>query len=156
QLLVPNIKGVDAMDFAAFWAAYDEVVKRARTATLQPEDFSGTTITLTNPGTIGTVHSVPRLMRGQGAIIGVGAMDYPAEYQGSSPETIARLGVSKVLTLTSTYDHRAIQGAQSGEFLGLVHKQLGGLDGFYARGCVALRVPYEPVRWVADAATDEE
>ena len=111
QLLVPNIKGADEMDFAQFWEAYESLVRHARAGTLQPEDFQGTTITLTNPGTIGTMHSVPRLMQGQGAIIGVGAMDYPAEYQGTSSETIARLGVSKVLTLTSTYDHRVIQGA---------------------------------------------
>ena len=156
QLLVPNIKSADTMDFAQFWAAYDAVVKKARTGTLQADDFAGTTITLTNPGTLGTVHSVPRLMQGQGAIIGVGAMDYPAEYQGASDETIARLGISKVMTLTSTYDHRVIQGAQSGEFLGLVHKKLLGLDGFYDRVFVALRVPYEPVRWVQDATTSEE
>ncbi len=156
QLLVPNIKSADTMDFAQFWAAYDAIVKKARTGTLQADDFAGTTITLTNPGTLGTVHSVPRLMQGQGAIIGVGAMDYPAEYQGASDETIARLGISKVMTLTSTYDHRVIQGAQSGEFLGLVHKKLLGLDGFYDRVFVALRVPYEPVRWVQDATTSPE
>lgn len=156
QLLVPSIKDAGDMDFAQFWEAYEAVVRHARAGTLQASDFQGTTITLTNPGTIGTVHSVPRLMQGQGAIIGVGAMDYPAEYQGSSAETIARLGISKVLTLTSTYDHRVIQGAQSGEFLALVHKKLLGIDGFYDRVFVALRVPYEPVRWVADAATDEE
>ena len=154
QLLVPNIKAADDMDFAQFWAAYENVVRHARAGTLQPSDLQGTTLTLTNPGTIGTVYSVPRLMQGQGAIVGVGSMDYPAEFQGTSAETIARLGVSKVLTLTSTYDHRVIQGAQSGEFLGLVHKKLLGLDGFYDRVFVALRVPYEPVRWVADATTD--
>ena len=150
--LVPNIKGADDMDFAQFWEAYESLVNHARAGTLQPSDFQGTTLTLTNPGTIGTVHSVPRLMQGQGAIVGVGSMDYPAEFQGASADTIARLGVSKVLTLTSTYDHRVIQGAQSGEFLGLVHKKLLGLDGFYDRVFVALRVPYEPVRWVADTA----
>ncbi|WP_082096198.1 multifunctional oxoglutarate decarboxylase/oxoglutarate dehydrogenase thiamine pyrophosphate-binding subunit/dihydrolipoyllysine-residue succinyltransferase subunit [Demequina flava] len=155
QLLVPNIKGADDMNFASFWSAYEDVVKRARTGALQASDFKDTTITLTNPGTIGTVHSVPRLMQGQGSIIGVGAMDYPAEYQGASSETVARLGVSKVMTLTSTYDHRVIQGAQSGEFLALVHRKLLGLDGFYDRVFVALRVPYEPVRWVQDAATNE-
>jgi 2-oxoglutarate decarboxylase len=156
QLLVPNIPHADGMDFAQFWAAYDAVVKKARTGALQTTDFQGTTITLTNPGTIGTVHSVPRLMPGQGAIVGVGAMDYPAEYQGSSEDTVTRLGISKVLTLTSTYDHRVIQGAQSGEFLALVHKKLLGLDGFYDRVFAALRVPYEPVRWVQDAVTTPE
>ncbi|PKQ25436.1 MAG: multifunctional oxoglutarate decarboxylase/oxoglutarate dehydrogenase thiamine pyrophosphate-binding subunit/dihydrolipoyllysine-residue succinyltransferase subunit [Actinobacteria bacterium HGW-Actinobacteria-4] len=155
QLLVPNIKNADQMDFAQFWAAYDDVVKKARGATLQATDFQNTTITLTNPGTIGTVHSVPRLMQGQGAIVGVGAMDFPAEYQGASEESVSRLGISKVLTLTSTYDHRVIQGAQSGEFLALVHKKLLGLDGFYDRVFIALRVPYEPVRWVQDSATNE-
>jgi len=155
QLLVPNVKDADRMDFARFWSAYEDIVRKARTGALQASDFQGTTVTLTNPGTIGTVHSVPRLMQGQGAIIGVGAMDYPAEYQGASEETVARLGIAKVLTLTSTYDHRVIQGAQSGEFLSLVHKKLLGLDGFWDRVFVALRVPYEPVRWVQDSATNE-
>ncbi|WP_227589937.1 multifunctional oxoglutarate decarboxylase/oxoglutarate dehydrogenase thiamine pyrophosphate-binding subunit/dihydrolipoyllysine-residue succinyltransferase subunit [Demequina pelophila] len=154
QLLVPSIKGADHMDFAAFWGAYEDMVRRARAGTLQAADFQGTTITLTNPGTLGTVHSVPRLMSGQGAIIGAGAMDYPAEYQGTSEETVAQMGVSKVLTLTSTYDHRVIQGAQSGEFLGIVHRKLLGLDGFYDRVFASVRVPYEPVRWVQDATTD--
>ncbi|MDQ1601646.1 MAG: multifunctional 2-oxoglutarate metabolism enzyme, partial [Actinomycetota bacterium] len=116
-LLVPSIKGAEAMDFAGFWAAYEDVVRRARSNKLTADDFAGTTISLTNPGTIGTVHSVPRLMAGQGTIVGVGAMEYPAEYQGAAHETLARLAVSKVMTLTSTYDHRIIQGAQSGDFL---------------------------------------
>ena len=105
------------MDFAAFWTAYEDIVRKARDAKLTVEDFQGTTISLTNPGTIGTNHSVPRLMRGQGAIIGVGAMEYPPEWQGASEEAIARNAISKVMTLTSTYDHRVIQGAQSGDFL---------------------------------------
>ncbi|MEO6712048.1 MAG: 2-oxo acid dehydrogenase subunit E2, partial [Mycobacteriales bacterium] len=96
QLLVPNIKGAETMDFAAFWAAYEDVVRRARGNKLTADDFAGTTITLTNPGTIGTVHSVPRLMEGQGCIVGVGAMEYPAEYQGASLQTLAELAVSKV------------------------------------------------------------
>ncbi|WP_296666164.1 multifunctional oxoglutarate decarboxylase/oxoglutarate dehydrogenase thiamine pyrophosphate-binding subunit/dihydrolipoyllysine-residue succinyltransferase subunit, partial [Demequina sp.] len=154
QLLVPSIKGADHMDFIEFWNAYEDMVRRARSGALQAADFQGTTITLTNPGTLGTVHSVPRLMGGQGSIIGVGSMDYPAEFQGAAEETVSRMGVSKVMTLTSTYDHRVIQGAQSGEFLGLVHRKLLGLDGFYDRVFVSMRVPYEPVRWVQDAATD--
>src|SRR3712207_2988577 len=110
QLVVPSIKAAEEMDFAHFWAAYEDIVRKARNNKLGADDFAGTTISLTNPGTIGTVHSVPRLMQGQGTIVGVGAMEYPAEYQGSSPETLARLAVSKVMTLTSTYDHRIIQG----------------------------------------------
>ena len=158
QLLVPNIKHCESMDFAQFWAAYEDVVRRARTNKLGADDFSGTTISLTNPGTIGTVHSVPRLMKGQGTIIGVGAMEYPAEYQGASEETLARLAVSKTMTLTSTYDHRIIQGAQSGDFLRIVHRKLLGEDGFYDRVFHALRLPYEPIRWVRDisVAHDDE
>jgi len=156
QLLVPNIKNAGALDFGQFVAAYEDVVRRARTGRLTVEDFADTTITLTNPGTIGTVHSVPRLMPGQGTIIGVGAMDYPAEFQGASEEQLARMGVSKVLTLTSTYDHRIIQGAQSGEFLRIVGAKLLGEGGFYDRVFTAMRVPYEPVRWVRDNTVDHD
>ncbi|HYN29759.1 MAG TPA: multifunctional oxoglutarate decarboxylase/oxoglutarate dehydrogenase thiamine pyrophosphate-binding subunit/dihydrolipoyllysine-residue succinyltransferase subunit, partial [Dermatophilaceae bacterium] len=150
QLVVPSIKAAETMDFAHFWTAYEDMVKKARAGRLTVEDFQGTTLSLTNPGTIGTVHSVPRLMKGQGAIIGVGAMDYPAEWQGASNETIHRNAVSKILTLTSTYDHRIIQGAQSGDFLRRVHGLLLGEDGFYDEIFESLRIPYEPVRWVQD------
>jgi 2-oxoglutarate dehydrogenase E1 component len=156
QLLVPSIKSAETMDFAQFWAAYEDIVRKARGGKLTADDFVGTTITLTNPGTLGTVHSVPRLMAGQGTIVGVGAMEYPAEFQGASEETLARLAVSKILTLTSTYDHRIIQGAQSGEFLRRVHELLLGADDFYDEIFRALRVPYEPVRWVPDIPTSRE
>jgi 2-oxoglutarate dehydrogenase E1 component len=156
QLLVPNVRHCEGMDFAEFWAGYEDVIRRARTNKLGADDFAGTTLSLTNPGTIGTVHSVPRLMKGQGTIIGVGAMDYPAEYQGASEETIARLAVSKVMTLTSTYDHRIIQGAQSGDFLRVVHAKLLGEDGFYDRVFHALRIPYEPIRWVRDISISHD
>ncbi len=156
QLLVPGIMAAELMDFTQFWAAYEDIVRRARNAKLTADDFVGTTISITNPGTIGTVHSVPRLMQGQGAIVGVGSLDYPAEYQGASSETMARLAVSKILTLTSTYDHRIIQGAQSGEFLRRVHGLLLGEDGFYDEIFQALRIPYEPIRWVADINASHE
>jgi 2-oxoglutarate dehydrogenase E1 component len=156
QLLVPSIKGADTMDFAQFWATYEDLVRKARTGKLTVDDFQGTTISLTNPGTIGTVHSVPRLMAGQGTIVGVGAMEFPAEYQGAAPETLARLGVSKILTLTSTYDHRIIQGAQSGQFLGRIHELLLGADDFYDEVFRDLRIPYEPVRWARDIPASHE
>ncbi len=155
QLLVPSIKNAETLDFAHFWAAYEDLVRRARSGGLGVPDFAGTTISLTNPGTIGTQHSVPRLVQGQGTIIGVGAMDYPAEYQGASAETLARLAVSKTLTLTSTYDHRIIQGAQSGEFLRVIHSKLLG-DDFWDGIFAALRIPYEPVRWVQDISVSHE
>jgi 2-oxoglutarate dehydrogenase E1 component len=156
QLLVPNVKRAEKMDFAAFWSAYEDVVRRARAGRLTVDDHAGTTITLTNPGTIGTVHSVPRLMPGQGTIVGVGAMDYPAEFAGTSEDRLNAMGVSKVITLTSTYDHRIIQGAQSGDFLRIVADKLLGTDGFYDRVFTSLRVPYEPVRWVRDARSDPD
>lgn len=151
QLLVPSIKQAETMDFTQFWSAYEDVVRRARGGKLGVDDFAGTTLSLTNPGTIGTVHSVPRLMQGQGTIIGVGAMDYPAEFQGTSDEQLNRMGVSKVLTVTSTYDHRIIQGAQSGDLLRILARKLLGEDGFYDRVFASLRVPYEPIRWAKEA-----
>ena len=156
QLLVPNIKGAQRMDFATFWATYEDVVRRARGGKLSVEDFAGTTISLTNPGTIGTNHSVPRLMEGQGCIVGVGAMEYPADWQGASHEAIVRNAVSKVMTLTSTYDHRIIQGAQSGEFLRRVHQLLLGEDDFFGEIFRSLRIPYEPVRWAHDISASHE
>ncbi|MBV2362674.1 multifunctional oxoglutarate decarboxylase/oxoglutarate dehydrogenase thiamine pyrophosphate-binding subunit/dihydrolipoyllysine-residue succinyltransferase subunit [Streptomonospora nanhaiensis] len=152
QLVVPSIKAADTMDFKEFWNGYEDLVRKARGNKLTVADFQGTTISLTNPGGIGTVHSVPRLMPGQGVILGVGAMEYPAEFQGAAPETLNNLAVSKVMTLTSTYDHRIIQGAQSGEFLRRIHQLLLGEDGFYDEIFRSLRLPYEPVRWVQDIA----
>ncbi|MFC5995085.1 multifunctional oxoglutarate decarboxylase/oxoglutarate dehydrogenase thiamine pyrophosphate-binding subunit/dihydrolipoyllysine-residue succinyltransferase subunit [Pseudonocardia hispaniensis] len=150
SLVVASIKGCESMSFARFWSAYEDIVRKARGGKLTADDFAGTTISLTNPGTLGTNHSVPRLMQGQGAIIGVGAMEYPAEFQGASEERLAEIGVSKIITLTSTYDHRIIQGAESGDFLRRVHQLLLGTDGFYDEIFASLRVPYEPVRWVQD------
>ena len=152
QLLVPSIKNAQDMDFTAFRRAYEDLIHRGREGKLGVEDFANTTASLTNPGTIGTVHSVPRLMPGQGVIVGVGAMEYPAEFQGAAPETIVRQGISKILTLTSTYDHRIIQGAQSGEFLRRIHQLLLGEEGFYDDVFRALRIPYEPIRWAQDIA----
>lgn len=150
SLIVVSIKGCENMSFAQFWQAYEGMVRKARDGKLTADDFAGTTISLTNPGTLGTNHSVPRLSVGQGAIVGVGAMEYPAAFQGASEERLVELGISKIITLTSTYDHRIIQGAESGDFLRRIHQLLLGEDGFYDDIFASLRVPYEPVRWVQD------
>lgn len=149
SLVVAAIKNCETMRFGQFIAAYEDIVRRARDGKLTGEDFAGVTISLTNPGTIGTVHSVPRLMQGQGAIIGAGAMEYPAEFQGASDERISELGVGKLITLTSTYDHRLIQGAESGDFLRTIHTLLLD-DEFYDEIFRELGIPYEPVRWRID------
>lgn len=131
RLLVPNITGADQLNFREFWQAYEAMVKKARTNTLTVDDFAGTTASLTNPGGIGTSHSVPRLMPGQGVILGVGSLDYPPEFQAASDQRLRELAVSKITTLTSTYDHRVIQGATSGEFLKVMHDLILGKHGFY-------------------------
>lgn len=156
QLLVPAIRNAQDMDFATFWASYDELVRKARNQQLTPDDFVGTTISVTNPGTIGTEHSVPRLMINQGAIIGVGALEYPAEWQGAAQFVRAQAGISRTLTLTSTYDHRIIQGAQSGEFLRRISDLLLGKDGFYEGIFASLRIPYRPYIWAQDVAVDHD
>jgi 2-oxoglutarate dehydrogenase E1 component len=149
-LLVPVIRDADALDFAEFHARYEDAIRKVRSNKLSPDDFAGATATLTNPGTIGTMQSVPRLMPGQGVIVGVGALDYPAEWQAADPQTIAQLGISKVITLTSTYDHRIIQGAESGLFLRHVHDLLMGGDDFYERVFRSIGVTYESVPWRRD------
>jgi multifunctional 2-oxoglutarate metabolism enzyme len=155
NLVVASIKNCEGMTFTRFWQAYEEMIRKARNNALTVEDFAGTTISLTNPGTIGTNHSMPRFPPGQGAIVGVGAMEYPAQYQGTSERTLVELGISKIMTLTSTYDHRIIQGAESGEFLRRVHQLLLGEDNFYDDIFTSLRLPYEPVRWVEDIPEGE-
>jgi multifunctional 2-oxoglutarate metabolism enzyme len=155
-LLVPSIKNADLMDFRQFWQSYEDLVRRARRGDLTADDLTGTTISLTNPGGIGTVHSMPRLMPSQGAIIGVGAMEHPAEFAGMSDDQLAEYAISKIITLTSTYDHRIIQGAQSGEFLKVMHELLLGEHNFYDDIFTSLQVPYEPVRWTRDVARTSE
>ena len=152
-LLVPSIKQVDTMDFAEYWRAYEEMVRAVMANKLTPEMFEGTTATLTNPGGLGTVGSVPRLMKGQSAIIGVGAIDFPSQFKGSDPRTLADLGIGKVITMTSTYDHRVIQGAESGMFLRSMEHCLLGEEGFYDEIFDSLKIPYEPVRWRTDNST---
>ena len=150
NLLVPNIKGADKMNFAEFLAAYNETVKKARDGKLTLDDFADTTISLTNPGTLGTVSSKPRLMAGQSAIIATGAIEYPAEYQAMTAATLSQLGISKTITLTSTYDHRVIQGAESGLFLAKIHQFLIGSHEFYDEIFSHLGINYQPLRWAED------
>jgi 2-oxoglutarate decarboxylase len=154
SLLVPGIKRADTMTFGDFLAAYEDLVARTRANKLTADDFAGITISLTNPGGIGTEHSVPRLMKGQGCIIGAGALEYPAAFQGSSTKTLAELGIGKTITLTSTYDHRVIQGAGSGEFLKKVHELLIGERSFYENIFASLRIPYDPIHWAEDINVD--
>jgi 2-oxoglutarate dehydrogenase E1 component len=116
-LVVPVIRGAQAMDFTTFRAAYEELVEKARGNRLAPDDMAGASITLTNPGTLGTTASVARLMPGQGAIVATGA--------------IRTVGAARVMTISSTYDHRVIQGAESGAFLARVDALLQGADAFY-------------------------
>jgi 2-oxoglutarate dehydrogenase E1 component len=149
-LLVPVIRDADALDFRGFWGAYEDVIRKVRSNKLSPDDFAGATVTLTNPGTIGTVQSVPRLMPGQGVIVGVGRLDYPAAFAGADPEMLAEMGLSKVMTVTSTYDHRIIQGAESGLFLKRIQELLTGGDHFYDDVFRSLGVPYEAVQWRTD------
>ena len=150
-LLVPCIKEADTLDFRSFVLAYEDLIRKIHTNKIAPDDFAGTTVSLTNPGTLGTVQSVPRLMPGQGAIIGVGALGYPAGFEAADPRVLAQLGLGKVVTLTSTYDHRIIQGAESGLFLGRVAALITGADGFYDDLFESMGVPYEPVRWQVDS-----
>ena len=157
-LVVPVIKRAETMDFAAFHAAYEALVEKARTNRLMPDDFAGATMSLTNPGGLGTVASVPRLMAGQGSIIAVGAIGYPAEFSAVPEEGLREFGISKVMTVSSTYDHRVIQGAESGSFLATVDGLLQGDEGFYEVVEESLQlsaVSYQLVKSAPAAKRDE-
>lgn len=148
-LVQAAIKECERLDFREFVDAYEDIVRRARDGKLTLEDFQGITIALTNPGGIGTRHSIARLAQGMGAIIGVGAMNYPAEYAGTSAERLAELGVGKLVTMSSTYDHRVIQGAESGELLREISRLLID-DKFYDDIFASLAIPQAPLRWAQD------
>ena len=150
NLLVPVIRDADTMDFRMFLLAYEDLVRKVHNASFGADDFVGATVSLTNPGTLGTVQSVPRLMPGQGAIFGVGSLNWPAGFEAADPRALAELGVGKVMTLTSTYDHRIIQGAESGLFLKFVAECLTGEHLFYDEIFQSLGIPYEPARWAKD------
>ncbi len=145
SLMVPAIKGADGLDFAAFHSYYEDLITKTRESKLTADDFQGTNISLTNPGGIGTVASVPRLMKGQSAIIAAGAIAYSPEWAHASPERLRQLGVSKTMTLTSTYDHRVIQGAESGAFLRRIEQLLEGEDGFYEAVAADLGIDAAPL-----------
>ena len=150
SLMVPCIPDADTLDFTAFVDRYDEQIAKIRENRLSADDLRGVTVTITNPGTLGTRQSVPRLMIGQGTIVGVGALAFPTEYEAADPSLLADLGVSKLLTISSTYDHRVIQGAESGLFLQRVHDLLLGGDDFYGKAFRSLYIPYEAVKWRRD------
>ena len=150
SLMVPCIPDADTLDFAAFVDRYDEQIAKIRENRLSADDMRGVTVTITNPGTLGTRQSVPRLMAGQGTIVGVGVLAFPTEYEAADPSLLADLGVSKLLTISSTYDHRVIQGAESGLFLQRVHDLLLGGDDFYGKAFRSLHIPYEAVKWRRD------
>ncbi len=149
-LMVPVITDADTYDFRGFLLAYEDKIRKVHSGTAGADDYAGASVSLTNPGTIGTVQSVPRLMPGQGAIFGVGALGWPAGFEAADPRALAELGVGKVLTLTSTYDHRIIQGAESGMFLKYVAECLTGGHDFYDQVFAAMGVPYTPARWNRD------
>ncbi|MGH2832043.1 MAG: multifunctional oxoglutarate decarboxylase/oxoglutarate dehydrogenase thiamine pyrophosphate-binding subunit/dihydrolipoyllysine-residue succinyltransferase subunit, partial [Solirubrobacteraceae bacterium] len=135
-LMVPVIKDAARLSFNDFLAAYDALVDKARTNTLSADDLVGANITLTNPGGLGTGASVPRLMVGQGTIVATGSIGYTPGLHNIG----AMIGAEKVMTMTSTYDHRVIQGAESGRFLGLIEAYLHGEHNFYEQAFSSLGV----------------
>jgi multifunctional 2-oxoglutarate metabolism enzyme len=145
SLLVPNVKAAEQYDFAGFFAAYNEMLRKVNTNTISPDDFTGTNATITNPGMIGTAFSIPRLMQGQSVIVGIGSIAWPPEFRSADPRTLAMMGISKSMTMTSTYDHRVIQGAESGMFLEYIDRMLTGEEDFYNEIFESLRIPYPPI-----------
>ncbi|HEX8207923.1 MAG TPA: multifunctional oxoglutarate decarboxylase/oxoglutarate dehydrogenase thiamine pyrophosphate-binding subunit/dihydrolipoyllysine-residue succinyltransferase subunit [Solirubrobacteraceae bacterium] len=126
-LMVPVIRDAGRLSFTDFKAAFDALIAMARENKLTADDLTGANISLTNPGGIGTVASVPRLMTGQGTIVATGSIAYPVGLGNIG----SLIGAEKVMTMTSTYDHRIIQGAESGKFLQTVEAYLQGEHGFY-------------------------
>ncbi|NNN22111.1 MAG: multifunctional oxoglutarate decarboxylase/oxoglutarate dehydrogenase thiamine pyrophosphate-binding subunit/dihydrolipoyllysine-residue succinyltransferase subunit, partial [Acidimicrobiales bacterium] len=151
-LLVPSIKGANNLSFSDFVAVFEDILRRVKTNKLTVDDFADTTVSITNPGTIGTSHSIPRLMPGQGVILGVGAMANPTSLKGASELSLVDMAVSPVITLTSTYDHRVIQGAESGEMLAVIEALLMGGYEFYEEIFESMDISLKPHKWSNDVS----
>jgi 2-oxoglutarate dehydrogenase E1 component len=149
-LLVPNLKDAGSMNFSEFIEKLSDLINRAKNSKITLDELEGTTVSLTNPGMMGTIMSVPRLMNGQGMIIASGSIDFPAEFSAVQPDKLTELAISKVVSITNTYDHRIIQGAESAEFLRYMHQLLLGENRFYDQIFASLRIPFSPVKWEID------
>ena len=150
MLVVPKIPAAETLSFKEFYRAYEELVARGRAGELASEDFADCTVTLTNPGGFGTSMSVPRLMAGQGLILAIGSIGVPPEVRGMSAGNLAANAIGPVMTVTATYDHRVIQGAESGLLLQRIDRLLAGEEDFYDTIFHALRIPWSPVRFASD------
>lgn len=151
-LVIPNIKNVQEMKFDNYIEEFTKLIEKARSNHLEYSDFLDATVTLTNPGMIGTTSSNPMLFKGQGIIVSVGSIDYPTEFQAVRPEVLTTLAVSKVVNVTNTYDHRIIQGAESAEFLAYINRLLLGEEQFYDQIFFSLKIPFEPIKWSRDSS----
>ncbi|MBX3044214.1 MAG: multifunctional oxoglutarate decarboxylase/oxoglutarate dehydrogenase thiamine pyrophosphate-binding subunit/dihydrolipoyllysine-residue succinyltransferase subunit [Candidatus Kapabacteria bacterium] len=154
-LVIPSIKNAQNLSFYEFMLEFDEMLFKARNGKLEYRDLSDTTITLINPGMIGTTMSNPRLLKGQGLVVSAGLIDYPTEFQAVRPDVLTKLAVSKVVTITNTYDHRIIQGAESAEFLAFMNRLLLGDDQFYEQIFYSLKIPFEPIKWQKDFSSEK-
>ncbi len=151
-LLVPNLKDAGSMNFSEFIEKLSDLITRAKNNKITLDELEGTTVSLTNPGMMGTIMSVPRLMNGQGMIIASGSIDYPAEFSAVKPDKLTELAISKVVSITNTYDHRIVQGAESAEFLRYMHQLLIGENRFYDQIFASLKIPFNPVKWEIDSS----
>jgi multifunctional 2-oxoglutarate metabolism enzyme len=155
-LMVPVIRDAGRLSFREFLDAFGDLIAKARENKLGADDLQGANLSLTNPGGIGTIASVPRLMKGQGTLVATGSIGYPPGLAAVG----AMIGAEKVMTMTSTYDHRIIQGAESGQFLQAVEAYLQGEHDFYEQvfadlGATLGGVPQPPAPAAAAAAQRE-
>ena len=154
-LMIPSIKNAQNLSFFEFLVQFDELLEKTRAGKLDYSDLTDTTITLMNPGINGTSLSNPRLFKGQGLVVSAGTIDYPTEFQAVRPDVLTKLAVSKVVTITNTYDHRIIQGAESAGFLAYMNRLMLGDDQFYEQIFYSLKIPFEPIKWQKDFSSEK-
>lgn len=154
-MVIPSIKNAQKLSFYDFVVQFDEILEKARNGKLDYSDLSDNTISLFNPGMIGTTMSNPRLFKNQGLAVSAGSIDYPTEFQAVRPDVLTKLAISKVVTITNTYDHRIIQGAESAEFLAYMNRLLLGDDQFYEQIFYSLKIPFEPIKWQRDHSAEK-
>jgi pyruvate dehydrogenase E2 component (dihydrolipoamide acetyltransferase) len=122
-LIVPVVKGADERNLVGLARGINDVVSRARSKKLSPDDLTGGTFTITNPGPFGSIISVPVIPRGQAAILGFEAIEKRVVVTDDDALAIRSRGF-----LSLSWDHRVIDGAEASRFLSRLKEHVEGTD----------------------------
>lgn len=122
-LIVPVIKRADDLSISGLARAANDLADRARTKQLKPDEVTGGTFTITNPGIFGGLFGTPIINQPQLAILGVGKIEKRPKVM-TSPDGDDFIGIRWLAYFALSFDHRVIDGADAERFLAYIKEQL--------------------------------